>query len=192
MKPTIVTPSPLDLRAGLASARSCRPSRRRGRRSPSRAASARRPPPGSASARAAGDERGRDRRRRSRGSARRARLLLRACSLRRQLRRVAAARSPRPATPRSRKVAPRLSTCSRTAGRTSKPETTAPSRRAVAIACRPGDAGAEHEHLRGRDRAGRGHQQREEAWQPVGGEQRRPCSRRPCSATRARPSTARA
>src|ERR687887_108638 len=39
--------------------------------------------------------------------------------------------------PRSRNVAPRLSTCSRTTGRTSKPETTAPSRRAVAIACKP-------------------------------------------------------
>src|SRR5215831_10442812 len=34
-------------------------------------------------------------------------------------------------------VAPRLSTCSRTTGRTSKPATTAPRRRAVAIACRP-------------------------------------------------------
>src|SRR5581483_6912010 len=39
--------------------------------------------------------------------------------------------------PRSRNVAPSDSTCSRTAGRTSKPETTAPSRRAVAIACSP-------------------------------------------------------
>ncbi len=40
-------------------------------------------------------------------------------------------------TPRSRNVAPRLCTCSATAGRTSKAETTAPSRLAVAIACRP-------------------------------------------------------
>src|SRR5207244_1214922 len=42
-----------------------------------------------------------------------------------------------PRTPRSRNVAPSDSTCSFTTGRTSKPETTAPSRRAVAIACRP-------------------------------------------------------
>src|SRR5881409_3613952 len=39
--------------------------------------------------------------------------------------------------PRSRNVAPRLSTCSLTTGRTSKPDTTAPRRRAVAIACSP-------------------------------------------------------
>ena len=42
-----------------------------------------------------------------------------------------------PTTPRSRNAAPSDSTCSRTAGRTSKPETTAPSRLAVAIAWRP-------------------------------------------------------
>ena len=35
------------------------------------------------------------------------------------------------------KLAPRLSTCSFTAGRTSNADTTAPSRRAVAIACSP-------------------------------------------------------
>ena len=40
-------------------------------------------------------------------------------------------------TPRSRKVAPRLCTCSATAGRTSNAETSAPRRRAVAIAWRP-------------------------------------------------------
>ena len=39
--------------------------------------------------------------------------------------------------PRSRKVAPRLSTCSRTIGLTSNPETTAPSRLEVAIAWSP-------------------------------------------------------
>ena len=39
--------------------------------------------------------------------------------------------------PRSRNVAPRLSTCSLTTGRTSKPATTAPRRREVAIACKP-------------------------------------------------------
>ena len=46
-------------------------------------------------------------------------------------------RASAPATPRSSQFAPRLSICSRTAGRTSKPVTTAPRRRAVAIACRP-------------------------------------------------------
>ncbi len=39
--------------------------------------------------------------------------------------------------PSSRNAAPRLSTCSFTAGRTSNEDTTAPSLRAVAIACRP-------------------------------------------------------
>src|SRR5438093_922620 len=39
--------------------------------------------------------------------------------------------------PRSSQFAPRLSICSRTTGRTSKPVVTAPSRRAVAIACSP-------------------------------------------------------
>ena len=55
-----------------------------------------------------------------------------------------------------------------------------------------GDAGADHEHLRRRDRSGGGRQHREEARQAVGGEQRRPCSRRRSPATRARPSAARA
>src|SRR5262249_7085670 len=67
------------------------------------------------------------------------RLLLLSLLFRRQLGRVAAGppavSSPR--TPKSRKAAPRLSTCSFTTGRTSNAETTAPSRRAVAIACRP-------------------------------------------------------
>ena len=65
------------------------------------------------------------------------RLLLPALLLLRSARARSRPRSPRRWTPRSRNVAPRLSTCSFTAGRTSKPETTAPSRRAVAIACRP-------------------------------------------------------
>ena len=42
-----------------------------------------------------------------------------------------------PTIPRSRNAAPSDSTCSRVAGRTSKPETTPPSRRAVAIAWSP-------------------------------------------------------
>ena len=65
------------------------------------------------------------------------RRLLRAPAPRRSARARSRPRSPRRSTPRSRKVAPSDSTCSRTAGRTSKPETTAPSRRAVAIACSP-------------------------------------------------------
>ena len=70
-------------------------------------------------------------------------------------------------------MAPRLSTCSLTAGRTSKADTTAPRRRAVAIGLQPRHARAEHEHLRRRDRARRRHQQREEAGQAVRRHERR-------------------
>ena len=48
-------------------------------------------------------------------------------------------------------------------GRTSKPRTTAPMFLAVWIAARPRDAAAEHEHLRRRHLARRGHLAREEA-----------------------------
>ena len=56
--------------------------------------------------------------------------------------------------------APRLSTCSFTAGRTSVALTMAPSRRAVAIACSPCHPGPEHEHPCRGHRAGRGHHHR--------------------------------
>ena len=73
----------------------------------------------------------------------------------------AGAPGPRPTAPwRSRRrpaalclssmptyLAPTLSICSFTSGRTSVAKTLAPSRRAVAIACRPATAGADHEHL---------------------------------------------
>ena len=91
--------------------------------------------------------------------------------LRRQLARVAAL-GLLAATPRSRNVAPSDSTCSRTAGRTSKPNDRAePARGRDRL--QPGDAGAEDEHLRRRDRAGRGRQHRQEPRQAVGGDQRR-------------------
>ena len=45
--------------------------------------------------------------------------------------------SPAALTPRSRNLPPSDSICSRVSGRTSKPSTCAPRRRAVAIACRP-------------------------------------------------------
>ena len=44
----------------------------------------------------------------------------------------------------------------------------APSRRAVAIACRPGDAGADDEHAGGRHGAGGGHHHREAALEGAG------------------------
>ena len=44
----------------------------------------------------------------------------------------------------------------------------APSRRAVAIACKPGDAGADDEHPRRRHRAGGGHHHREAALERAG------------------------
>ena len=55
-----------------------------------------------------------------------------------------------------------------------------------------GHAGAEDEHLGGRDRAGGGHQHGEELRQRLGGEDHRPVARRPWPATRARPSAGRA
>ena len=109
----------------------------------------------------------------------------------RELRRVAARRSPRVRTPRSRKARAEALTCSATAGRTSNAETTAPSRRAVAIAWRPATPAPITS-----TRAGAivpaavisiGKRRRH----AVGCEERRPCSRRPWPATRARPSTAR-
>ena len=72
----------------------------------------------------------------------------------------------------STKRAPSDSICSFTAERTSKACTTAPSRRAVAIAWRPGHAGAEHQHLGRAHGAGRGGEHREEARQLLGGDQR--------------------
>ena len=75
-----------------------------------------------------------------------------------------------PTRRRSRRSgAPSDSTWSRTAGRTSNASTTAPSRRQVAIACKPGDTGAEDQRARRGDRSGRGHHQREDARQPERG-----------------------
>ena len=58
-------------------------------------------------------------------------------------------------------LAPRLSTCSLAAGRTSVAVTTAPRRRAVAIACRPATPAPMTKTLRRRHRAGRGHHHRQ-------------------------------
>ena len=91
--------------------------------------------------------------------------------LRRAPRRSARARSrPRPAasSPRSRNFAPSDSTCSATSGAhvvAGRHGAEAARRRERLQA---GDAGAEHEHLRGRDRAGGGHQHREEAAEVLG------------------------
>ena len=173
-----MTPLALDDLARLRSARSCRRSRRRGRRSPSpgriaatavAGISLRRGPPG--------DRGGRDHGVEAPGSAPRAR----PAAARLLLRRSARARS-RPRSPRRRRR-----------GRGSwrratlhllphgRPHVEAGDDGAEPPRGRdrlqPGDAGAEHEHLRGRDRAGRGRQHREEPRQPVGREQRAPCSR---------------
>ena len=51
----------------------------------------------------------------------------------------------------------------------------------------PGDAGADHEHLGRRERAGRRHHQRKHFRQTVGRQRARPCSRRSWPSTRARP-----
>ena len=66
-------------------------------------------------------------------------------------------------------LAPSDRICSLVAERTSVALTCAPSRRAVAIACKPGDADAHHEHLGRADRAGRGHHHRKGAAIGVGG-----------------------
>ena len=58
------------------------------------------------------------------------------------------------------------------AARTSYALTTAPSRLAVAIACRPATPAPSTTHLGGRDGAGGGHVQREEPAQPAGGDDR--------------------
>ena len=62
-------------------------------------------------------------------------------------------RSPRPSTSSSRKVAPRLSTCSLTTGSRveGRDDRAEPARRRDRL--QPGHAGAEHQHLRRRDRA---------------------------------------
>ena len=60
------------------------------------------------------------------------------------------ASSARSSRPTATKRAPRLSTCSLTTGRMSKPVTTAPSRRAVAIACRPATPAPSTNTLAGR------------------------------------------
>ena len=117
--------------------------------------------------------------------------LLRLLLLGRQLARVAALGLLAADAEVEERRAERL-TCSRTAGRTSKPETTRAEAARGRDRLQPGDARAEHEHLRRRDRPGGGHQHRQEAGEAVGGDQRAPCSRRPSPATRARPSTARA
>ena len=64
------------------------------------------------------------------------------------------------------KVPPIERTSSAEAGRTSYALTLAPSRLAVAIACSPATPAPEHHHRRGRDRAGGGHEQGQEARQP--------------------------
>ena len=67
--------------------------------------------------------------------------------------------------------APRLSICSFTALRTSYPLTTAPKRRAVAMACNPGDARADDQHSRGSHGPGRSGHHGKHFRQRGGGEQ---------------------
>ena len=154
------------------SARSCRRSPRRGRRSPSPARIARTASAGDELRRgAAGNRRGRDHR-----VERRDPRLQAPPAAPPAARASARARSrlpsPRRCTPTSRNVAPSDSTCSRTAGRTSKPETTAPSRRAVAIACRPATPAPSTSTFAGGIVPGSGHQHRQEPRQPVGCDER--------------------
>ena len=102
------------------------------------------------------------------------RLLLRRSARARSRRSVSSAR-----TPRSRKVgAEALDLLAHDRADVERRTTTAPSRRAVAIACSPATPAPSTSTFAGGDRAGGRHQQREEPRQPVGGEQRRPCSRR--------------
>ncbi len=167
--PTIVTPVATISSPGR-SARSCRRSPRRGRRSPSRRASR--------STAVAVISRGAGRPGTRAVVITTSKLGIRACSARllrglllgRQLARVAAL-GLLAATPRSRNVAPSDSTCSLTAGRTSKADTTAPSRRAVAIACSPATPAPSTSTFAGGDRAGGGHQHREEPRHAVGRDQ---------------------
>ena len=180
-----------DRLAGLGQRAVAARSRRRGRRSPSRAASRRTASsvrrsgaglPGiSAVVMTASDSAGVEREQ----------LLLALVLVLGERDRVAAAPSA-PSTSSSRNFAPRLSTCSFTAGRTSYAETTAPSRRAVAIAWSPATPAPSTSTFAGADRAGRGREHREELADGARRRAARPCSRRPSPARRARPSAARA
>ena len=102
-------------------------------------------------------------------------------------------RRPRGSRARGRSdLAPIERISSAAAARTSYALTTAPSRLARRDRLQPGDAGAEHDHLGGRDGAGRGHVQREEPAQHARPRRSRSGSRRPAPARTARPSTGRA
>ena len=90
-------------------------------------------------------------------------LALRRSSSSRELLRVAAGRSPASGSSISRTSRRGSRPARARRGRTSNALTTAPRRRAVAIACRPATPAPEHQHLRGRHGAGRGHEQREVA-----------------------------
>ena len=78
------------------------------------------------------------------------------------------------------------------AGRTSVAVTTAPRRRAVAMACRPATPTPMMKTLAGGNRARRGHHHRQGLAEQRGGIDRRPCSRRGWPGSTARPWTARA
>ncbi len=88
--------------------------------------------------------------------------------------------------------APRLCTCSFTAGRTSYAETTAPKRRAVAIACNPATPTPMIRTVARSNRARRRREHREKLSAACLPQSARPCIRRQSPSTKARPCSARA